>query len=161
MKQIVVLGESHPLPLQVSRSSRNSKCFFQTKNNDKPSELLTAVAHTSNCRISSRIKTPRCQKATGFLRTGAASKTSRFQALFVSVLRFISANSPVVFVLEDVESADAESLELLSTILASRTPITFIFTCRGLEEANPALLNILTNKVRGWFPLVGQLAYAM
>lgn len=88
-----------------------------------------------------------CQKATGFLRTGASSKSTRFQVLFISILRFICRSQSITFVLEDLEAGDNESLELILSIIQSRTPVSFIFTCRGLQHENAAVHSIMTHKM--------------
>lgn len=98
----------------------------------------------STCRLGSNME--RCQKATGFLRTGASSKSTRFQVFFISILRFVCRSSSITFILEDLEAADSESLELIMSIIQSRTPVCLVFTCRGLKHVSVAINSIMTHK---------------
>lgn len=95
-------------------------------------------------RLSPNSQLGRSSKATKFLRT--ASKSTRFQATFVAVLKFICKFKTLTFVLEDVELADSESLELLKAIAQSRTLLTVIFTCRT-EELSYGTQKLLSTKI--------------
>lgn len=51
--------------------------------------------------------------AEAWLRSGGASKSSRFMNVFIDVLRLVATQKLCIWALEDVQNADAESAELI------------------------------------------------
>lgn len=80
-----------------------------------------------------------------WLRAGGNSKSSRFVAIFLDVLRLLSLQKFICFCLDDLQFADAESLELVQHLVAARIPIVLIVTHRG-EESLPAKTRQLLQK---------------
>jgi signal transduction histidine kinase/predicted ATPase/DNA-binding response OmpR family regulator/serine/threonine protein kinase len=66
-----------------------------------------------------------------WLRTGGGNKTSRFLHIYLDVLRLLALQKFVCLCVDDLQFADAESLELIELIVRAHIPITLILTHRG------------------------------
>jgi predicted ATPase len=80
--------------------------------------------------------------AENWLRSGGASKSSRFMSVFIDVLRLLAMHKLCIWSLEDVQNADAESAELIHHIVQAKIPIVLIFTYSD-EETLPQELGSL------------------
>ncbi|KAI8938234.1 hypothetical protein NX059_005895 [Plenodomus lindquistii] len=66
--------------------------------------------------------------AEAWLRSGGASKSSRFMNVFIEVLRFLTMQKLCIWALEDVQNADPESAELIYHIVRAKIPLILMFT---------------------------------
>jgi GAF domain-containing protein len=66
--------------------------------------------------------------AEAWLRSGGASKSSKFMSVFIDVLRLLAMQKLCIWSLEDVQNADPESAELIHHIVQAKIPIILIFT---------------------------------
>jgi signal transduction histidine kinase/predicted ATPase/serine/threonine protein kinase/DNA-binding response OmpR family regulator len=66
-----------------------------------------------------------------WLRTGGGNKTSRFLHIYLDVLRLLALQKFVCLCVDDLQFADAESLELIELIVRAHIPIALILTHRG------------------------------
>lgn len=66
--------------------------------------------------------------ADAWLRSGGASKSSRFMNVFIDVLRLLASQKLCIWSLEDVQNADPESAELIHHIAKAKIPLVLIFT---------------------------------
>lgn len=79
-----------------------------------------------------------------YLRSRASSKSLRFSAVFLDVLRWLSAQRLICLSLEDVQHADDESADLLQAIIASHIPVVLILT-RRTRVPMPAKMDAIIN----------------
>ncbi|KAF2742680.1 hypothetical protein M011DRAFT_432568 [Sporormia fimetaria CBS 119925] len=95
---------------------------------------------------------PKCgqgaETAEAWLRGGGTNKSARFMNMFIEVLRVLSTYKLCVWVLEDVQTADAESAELVQRIVSAKIPLILILTYREEEtlaqELRPLLAGATT-----------------
>lgn len=80
-----------------------------------------------------------------WLRSGGSNKTSRFIQTFLDVLRLLAIQRFVCFCLDDLQYADAESLDLIQVIVKARVPIVLIVTYRGEDLLAPSMRNLLSS----------------
>ncbi|KAL1597206.1 Chk1 protein kinase [Paraconiothyrium brasiliense] len=80
--------------------------------------------------------------ADAWLRSGGASKSTRFMNVFIDVLRLLALQKLCIWTLEDVQNADAESAELIHHIAQARIPLVLILTYQS-EELVPKELRAL------------------
>ncbi|KAF2268395.1 putative histidine kinase HHK1p [Lojkania enalia] len=80
--------------------------------------------------------------ADAWLRSGGATKSSRFMNIFIDVVRLLAFQKLCIWTLEDVQFADAESADLIQHIVAAKIPIVFIYTYQE-EESIPRELRAL------------------
>lgn len=66
--------------------------------------------------------------AEAWLRSGCASKSSKFMSVFIDVLRLLAMQKLCIWNVEDVQNADPESSELIHHIVQAKIPIILIFT---------------------------------
>lgn len=85
-----------------------------------------------------------CHTAESWLRSGGASKSSRFVNIFVEALRFIAMHKICIWNVEDVQYADQESSELIQHLVNAKIGILLIMTFRE-EDA-------LTRDIRSLLP---------
>ncbi|KAF2640308.1 hypothetical protein P280DRAFT_428266 [Massarina eburnea CBS 473.64] len=71
-----------------------------------------------------------------WLRSGGASKASRFMNIFIDILRLLATQKLCIWSLEDVQNSDSESAELISHIAKAKIPLILIFTYQD-EQALP------------------------
>lgn len=80
--------------------------------------------------------------ADAWLRSGGASKSSRFIGVFTDVLRLLAMHRLCIWTLEDIQNADQESAELIQHIVHARIPLVLILTHQD-EELLPKELRML------------------
>ncbi|KAJ4375072.1 Chk1 protein kinase [Neocucurbitaria cava] len=66
--------------------------------------------------------------AEAWLRSGGATKSSRFMSVFIDVLRLLAVQKLCIWSLEDVQNTDTESAELVHSIVQAKIPIVLIIT---------------------------------
>lgn len=66
--------------------------------------------------------------AEAWLRSGGASKSSKFTNVFIDVLRLLAVQKLCIWNLEDVQNADPESAELIHHIVQAKIPLVLMFT---------------------------------
>ncbi|KAF1983499.1 hypothetical protein K402DRAFT_382601 [Aulographum hederae CBS 113979] len=81
--------------------------------------------------------------AADWLRTGASNKSSRFQSLYLNVLRILSVQTLICFCLDDLQFADEESLDLILRMVANKIPIVLILTYREKEQIHEKMMNMM------------------
>lgn len=67
--------------------------------------------------------------STDFLRGGANPRSLKFITIFVEVLRIISTNKLICLCLDDLQFADEESIDLISSVMAKKLGIVLLTTC--------------------------------
>jgi predicted ATPase len=83
--------------------------------------------------------------AEAWLRSGGASKSSRFTNVFIDVLRLLAMQKLCIWCVEDVQNADPESVELVQNIVLAKIPIIMIVTYQE-EDQVPRELRTLIPK---------------
>ena len=81
-----------------------------------------------------------------FLRGGANPRSLKFKTIFVEVLRILSTNKLICLCLDDISSADEESLDMISHILVKKLGIVIIATCRDEGNISRPVETLLRNK---------------
>ncbi|CAI6335070.1 unnamed protein product [Periconia digitata] len=81
--------------------------------------------------------------ADAWLRSGGASKASRFMNIFIDILRLLATQKFCIWSLEDVQNSDPESAELISHIGKAKIPIVMIFTYQDEEKVPKELHTLL------------------
>ena len=66
--------------------------------------------------------------AEAWLRSGGASKSTKFMSVFIDVLRLFAMQKICIWTLEDVQNADSESAELIRHIVQAKIPLVLILT---------------------------------
>jgi len=85
--------------------------------------------------------------AEAWLRSGGASKSTRFMNVFIDVLRLFAMQKLCIWALEDVQNADPESAELIQHIVQAKIPLILILTHQeegGIPKEMRALLPTAT-----------------
>lgn len=80
-----------------------------------------------------------------WLRSGGSNKTSRFIHTFLDVLRLLAVQRFVCFCLDDLQFADAESLDLIQVIVKARVPIVLILTYRAENLLTPSMRSLMAS----------------
>lgn len=79
-----------------------------------------------------------------WLRSGVASKSSRFMNVFIDVLRLLAMQKLCIWTLEDVQNADVESAELIHHLIhQAKIPIILILTYNHEEKLSRELTQVL------------------
>lgn len=86
--------------------------------------------------------------ADAWLRSGGASKSTRFMSVFIDVLRILAMQKLCIWTLEDVQNADPESAELIHHIAQARIPLVLILTYQDEELAPKELRTLLPAATR-------------
>lgn len=108
------------------------------------------VRHTNSCVRSRRDSSPSSAQTSSstngseVTRNATATKSSRFTAIFINILRFLSASQLLLFCLDDVDHADEESLDLLLNILQAKVPLVLILTCKDKSALSVKAQALLT-----------------
>ena len=79
-----------------------------------------------------------------FLRGGANPRSLKFITVFIEVLLILSTNKLICLCLDDLQYADEESLDLITTIMSKKLGIVILTTCldqAGLPETVKHVLN--------------------
>ncbi|OAL01373.1 hypothetical protein IQ06DRAFT_335685 [Phaeosphaeriaceae sp. SRC1lsM3a] len=66
--------------------------------------------------------------AEAWLRSGGATKSSKFMNVFIDVLRLLAVQKLCIWNLDDVQNADPESAELIQHIVQAKIPLILTFT---------------------------------
>ena len=74
--------------------------------------------------------------ASEFLRGPTSTRSIRFMTIYMDVLRIMCAEKVICLCLDDIHSADEESVELIINIIKAKTPMVFLLTSR-LEKDMP------------------------
>lgn len=86
--------------------------------------------------------------AEAWLRSGGASKSSRFMNVFIDVLRLLAMHKLCTWSLEDVQNADPESAELIHHIVQAKIPLVLMFTYTDEETLPRELVPLLRNATK-------------
>jgi predicted ATPase/signal transduction histidine kinase/tetratricopeptide (TPR) repeat protein len=89
--------------------------------------------------------TPTNLSTTDWLRTGGATKSSRFMNIFLGALRVLAARKFICLCVEDVQFADNESINLIGKIVAGKVPILLILTYRDEIELSKSVAPLLSS----------------
>lgn len=90
-------------------------------------------------------KTCNAASTQDWLRAGGSNKTARFASTFVAVLRLLAVQRFVCFCLDDLQFADAESLDLIQIIVRYRVPIVLIVTYRDEDLLSPSMRRLMAS----------------
>ena len=89
--------------------------------------------------------------ASEFLRGPTSTRSIRFMTIYMDVLRIMCAEKVICLCLDDIHSADEESVELIINIIKAKTPMVFILTSRLEKDMPPQTKKILdvdsTNRI--------------
>ncbi|KAF1979878.1 putative histidine kinase HHK1p [Bimuria novae-zelandiae CBS 107.79] len=86
--------------------------------------------------------------ADAWLRSGGASKSTRFMSVFIDVLRLLAMQKLCIWTLEDVQNADAESAELIHHIAQAKIPLILILTYQNEESVRKELRTLLSTATK-------------
>ncbi|KAI4931184.1 hypothetical protein J4E85_003773 [Alternaria conjuncta] len=86
--------------------------------------------------------------AEAWLRSGGASKSSRFMNVFIDVLRLLAMHKLCTWSLEDVQYADPESAELIHHIVQAKIPLVLMLTYSDEETLPRELTPLLRHATR-------------
>ncbi|KAL5120883.1 Chk1 protein kinase [Pleosporales sp. CAS-2024a] len=86
--------------------------------------------------------------AEAWLRSGGATKSSKFMNVFIDVLRLLAVQKLCIWNLDDVQNADQESAELIHHIVQARIPLVLIFTFTNENALLRDLASLLNNATR-------------
>lgn len=81
--------------------------------------------------------------ASEFLRGPTSTRSIRFMTIYMEVLRIMCVEKVICLCLDDIHSADEESVELIINIIKAKTPMVFILTSRLENEMPPQTKKIL------------------
>ena len=115
------------------------------------SQFPTHQSSLSSDSASLRLPREKCgsngDTASDWLRAGGSnsSKSNRFVRTFLDVLRLLALQKFICLTLDDLQFADEESIELLTSIVQVKIPLVLVLTYRD-EEALPAKLRPLLEK---------------
>jgi hypothetical protein len=112
-----------------------------------PQRSLDAVERTKSCSRRGSSPSFHCgsagHTAESWVRSGGASKSSRFMNIFIDVLRLLAMQKLCIWSLEDVQNADSESAELIHHIVSAKIPIVMIITYQDEEKLAKELRKLL------------------
>ncbi|KAH4006879.1 hypothetical protein HBI56_033610 [Parastagonospora nodorum] len=86
--------------------------------------------------------------AEAWLRSGGASKSSKFMNVFIDVLRLLAVQKLCIWNLDDVHNADQESAELIHHIIQAKIPLVFMLTFTDENVLPRELRSLLPNATR-------------
>ncbi|KAH7115194.1 putative histidine kinase HHK1p [Dendryphion nanum] len=84
-----------------------------------------------------------CHTAESWLRSGGASKSSRFVNIFIEALRFIAMHKLCIWSIEDIQYADQESSELIQHFVNAKIGMLLIMTYREEDALSRELRSLL------------------
>lgn len=90
--------------------------------------------------------------AEAWLRSGGASKSSRFMNVFIDVLRLLTMQKMCIWALDDVQNADPESAELIQHIVRAKIPLILMFTYVDEETLPRELSSLLRSATKVQLP---------
>jgi signal transduction histidine kinase/predicted ATPase/serine/threonine protein kinase len=128
-----VLSAYLELPLWLLSPVTNGSTLSETSGSPQATPtLVNQERRTCNLNASQE-----------WLRTGGGNKTSRFLHIYLDVLRLLALQKFVCLCVDDLQFADAESLELIELIVRAHIPIALILTHRGDETLAPHVRKLL------------------
>jgi len=86
--------------------------------------------------------------AEAWLRSGGASKSSRFTNVFIDVLRLLAMQKLCIWSLEDVQNADPESVELVHSIVLAKIPIIMIITYQDEDQVAQEIRTLISKATK-------------
>lgn len=114
----------------------------QQHDNDRTKELRRRASSPSiHCGGSGHT-------AEAWLRSGGASKSTRFIDVFVDVLRLLATQKLCIWALEDVQNADSESADLVNHIVQAKIPLVLIITYNNENMLPRELHSLLQEATR-------------
>lgn len=116
--------------------------WLLTSTSDKPLNAKNgAAAAALNGVPEKKKKMKMCsqQSTSEWLQKGGAGKNSKFVHIFLDVLRLLAMQKFVCFCLDDLQFADAESLDLLNMIISAHIPIVLIVSYRAETSIPPKI----------------------
>ncbi|KAI9750720.1 MAG: hypothetical protein M1815_001655 [Lichina confinis] len=99
---------------------------------DIPQHLLGEGA-SPRARPTSMSKSQPLEATVSFLRGGSSAKSMKPSSTFLDILRLLARHKFICLCFDDLQFADEESLNLISSIIASRMPLVVIVTYREQE----------------------------
>lgn len=130
-----------PMPTATTQRSNHSSQLSQGYNKSLRAEFRRRDSSPSSSHGSLYSMALGAQSSQDFLRAGSSTKSLRLMNTFLDVLRVFTQNKFICFVLDDLQFADDESLDLITQIVASRMKMVIIVTYRPDE--------ILPGKIKG------------
>jgi hypothetical protein len=130
-----------PMPTATTQRSNHSSQLSQGYNKSLRAEFRRRDSSPSSSHGSLYSMALGAQSSQDFLRAGSSTKSMRLMNTFLDVLRVFSEKKFICFVLDDLQFADDESLDLITQIVASRMKMVIIVTYRPDE--------ILPGKIKG------------
>ncbi|THW50839.1 hypothetical protein D6D22_01145 [Aureobasidium pullulans] len=115
------------------------------------SQFPTHQGSLSSDSAALRVPREKCgsqgDTASDWLRAGGSnsSKSNRFVRTFLDVLRLLALQKFICITLDDLQFADEESIDLLTSIVQAKIPVVLVLTYRD-EEALPLELRPLLEK---------------
>ena len=97
---------------------------------DVPSIATRSTANTTET-------TPNSRDSSDFLRGPSSTKSIRFMHTYMDVLRIMCTGKVICMALDDFQSVDAESLELVVQIIRAKTPAVLLLASRTDEQGIP------------------------
>ncbi|KAI9811780.1 MAG: hypothetical protein M1827_005325 [Pycnora praestabilis] len=113
----------------------------------KNRSLRAEFPHKDNSSISSQsslhASSTSHSAASDYLRGGSAPKSTRFTITFLDVLRLLAVHKFICLCVDDLQFADEESLDLISSIVSSKIRIVLIVTYRPEEFLSRRVRSLL------------------
>ncbi|KAL2265429.1 hypothetical protein VTJ83DRAFT_6529 [Remersonia thermophila] len=131
-----------PSPTAAQDASRPSPEPRGASRGASPEVTLPSAVWSSSSSSSS--SGPVGQSPRDILRAGTSAKTNRLMNTFLDVLRVFTQHKFICLCLDDLQYADAESLELISQIISARLKLMLILTYRPEEMSPEAVLGQLS-----------------
>jgi hypothetical protein len=133
---------SSKLPIRVkSQSQRQSRDYnralgFEARSRDSTPAGPRNGPHSMNFSA---------QSSQDFLRAGSSTKSLPSINIFLDILRMFARHKCICLCLEDLHSADDESLDLIAQIVSTKIKVVLILTYRTEEPFPNALRVVLDN----------------
>jgi predicted ATPase len=114
--------------------------------NSSSETTATPARNSANSRKRSPpAQTPHINlNTTDWLRTGGATKSSRFMNIFLGALRVLASQKFICLCVEDLQFADNESLDLIQKIVAGKVPLLLILTFREEKTLSQSVTPLLS-----------------
>ena len=118
------------------RSAKYNKSIMADIRDSSSASKVADVRDTSSS--SGSHSNPRLAKV-----AGPPAQSLRFHSMYLEVLRSLAAGKMICFCLDDLQFADEESVELISSIITANIRVVLITTCRREEELPSFLKPVL------------------
>ncbi|KAI9674157.1 MAG: hypothetical protein M1817_001975 [Caeruleum heppii] len=129
-----------------SGQSRTSMGPLPQYNKSVSSELLRRVPSPSSSQSSAFSTQPSSHNAADFLKGPSGARSLRFMSTFLDVLRLLTRHKFICICLDDLQFADDESLELITSIVAAKIRLVVIVTYRQEEMLDAAVRSVLVSE---------------